>query len=66
MQHQVQQVTLSGDTRTVRRHASASGITNACGLDDPRSTSLAAETMSRTWNIGLHMLTAVAEQRREG
>ena len=61
----MQQVTLSGDTRTIRRRASASGITSACGLDDP-STSLAAETMSRTWNIGLHMLTAVAKQRREG
>ena len=62
---QVQQVTLSDDTRTVRRHASASGITSAYGLDD-LSTSLAAETTLRTWNIGLHMLTAVAEQRREG
>ena len=61
----MQQVTLSGDTRTVRRHDSASDITGACGLDDP-STSLAAETTLRTWNIGLHMLTAVAEQRREG
>ena len=62
---QVQQVTLSGDTRTVRRHASASGITGAYGLDDP-STSLVAETTSRTWDIGLHMLTAVSKQRREG
>ena len=61
----MQQVTLSGDTRTVRRHASASGITSAYGLDD-LSTSLAAESTSRTWNIGLHMLTAVAKQRREG
>ena len=60
-------MTLSGDTRTVRRHASASGITSAYGLDD-LSTSLAAETTSRTWNIGhgLHMLAAVAKQRREG
>ena len=62
---QVQQVTLSDDPRTVRPHASASDITSACGLDD-LSTSLAAESTSRTWNIGLHMLTAVAKQRREG
>ena len=62
---QVQQVTLSGDTRTVRRHASASGINSAYGLDD-LSTSLVAESTSRTWNIGLHMLTAVSKQRREG
>ena len=62
---QVQQVTLSDDTRTVRRRASASDITSVYGLDD-LSTSLAAETTSRTWNIGLHMLTAVSKQRREG
>ena len=62
---QVQQATLSDDPRTVRRHASASDITSACGLDD-LSTSLVAKWTSRTWNIGLHMLTAVAEQRREG
>ena len=62
---QVQQVTLSDDPRTVRPYASASDITSACGLDD-LSTSLVAESTSRTWNIGLHMLTAVAKQRREG
>ena len=61
----MQQVTLSDDPRTVRPHASASDITSACGLDD-LSTSLVAESTSRTWNIGLHMLTAVAKQRREG
>ena len=61
----MQQVTLSDDTRTVRRRASASGITSVYGLDD-LSTSLAAETTSRTWNIGLHMLTTVAKQHREG
>ena len=54
----MQQVTLSDDTRTVRRRASASGITSVYGLDD-LSTSLAAETTLRTWNIGLHMVTAV-------
>ena len=61
----MQQVTLSDDTRTVHPHASASDITSACRLDD-LSTSLVAESTSRTWNIGLHMLTAVAKQRREG
>ena len=61
----MQQVTLSDDPRTVRPHASASDITNACGLDD-LSASLVAESTSRTWTIGLHMLTAVAKQRREG
>ena len=61
----MQQVTLSDDPRTVRPYASASDITSACGLDD-LSTSLVAESTSRTWNIGLHMLTAVAKQRRDG
>ena len=61
----MQQVTLSDDPRTVRPYASASDITSACGPDD-LSTSLAAESTSCTWNIGLHMLIAVAKQRREG
>ena len=61
----MQQVTLSDDPRTVRPHASASEITSACGLDD-LSTLLVAESTSSTWNIGLHMVTAVAKPRREG
>ena len=46
-------------------HLMGARPTSACGLDD-LSTSLVAESTLSTWNIGLHMLTAVAKQRREG